>query len=141
MLQRDLILRLVQDMARLLARALGLRKQGLTELAVQEVEAGSASLFGLDLGVVAAVDAGNVARQLVEPARIAALARLVAVRGHLADDAGDPAAALWRRRAVELWLEAAAAGETLDEEALRAVAVHPMEDLGPRQRRLREAIG
>jgi hypothetical protein len=137
MLQRDLILRLVQDMARLLARALGLRKQGLTELAVQEVEAGSASLFGLDLGVVAAVDA----RQLVEPARIAALARLVAVRGHLADDAGDPAAALWRRRAVELWLEAAAAGETLDEEALRAVAVHPMEDLGPRQRRLREAIG
>ena len=141
MLQRDLILRLVQDMARLLARALGLRKQGLTEQAVREVEAGAASLLGLELGVVAAVDAATIARQLGQPARMAALARLVSLRADLADDTGDLAAALWRRRAVELWLEAAAAGELLDDDALRHVAVHPRDDLGPRQRKLREAIG
>lgn len=140
MLERDLILKMVQDLARVLARALGLRKQGMTPEAVAEVETAAASLIGLDLKVVTALDAGVIAKQLVAPERIGGLARVVWARADLAADAADLGEPLWRRKAVELWLEAAAAGETLDDEALRAIASHPAADLGPRQQRLREAL-
>jgi hypothetical protein len=141
MLERDLILRLVQDLARVLARVLGLRKQGATPEAIAEVETASASLFGLDFRVIAALDAGLLASQLRDSERVAALARLVGARADLAEDGGDPLAAGWRRKAVELWLEAGAAGASLDDEALRAIAAHPRDDLGPRQQRLRAALG
>ena len=75
MLERDLILKMVQDLARVLARALGLRKQGMTEQAVQEVETAASSLIGLDLKVVAALDAGVIAKQLVASEKIDAIVK------------------------------------------------------------------
>ncbi|MFO0584794.1 MAG: hypothetical protein U0229_21180 [Anaeromyxobacter sp.] len=140
MLERDLILKMVQDLARVLARALGLRKQGMTEQAVQEVETAASSLIGLDLKVVAALDAGVIAKQLVASEKIDAIAQVVWARADLAHDQGDLGEALWRRKAVELWLEGAAAGATLSDDALRAILGHPAADLGARQQRLREAL-
>jgi hypothetical protein len=140
-LRRDLILRMIQDMALLMARLLGLRAKGLVPEAVAEVEAASSSLLGLDLRLVEALDPALLATQLSDPVRIDVLARLVNARADLCRDAGEAAAAAgWSRKAVELWLEAGAAGATLEEDALRAIAAFPPDGLGARQRRLRAAL-
>ena len=142
MLRRDLIVRMIQDMARVLARLLGLRAKGLLPEAVAEVEVATKGLLGLDLRLVEVLDPAVLATQLGDPDRIAVLARLAQARGELAGDAGDPAAAAsWSLKAVELWLEAGAAGATLDDEALRAIAAFPPDALGARQRQLRAALG
>ena len=124
------------------ARLMGLRAKGLFPEAVAEVEAASKGLLGIDLRLVEVLDPAVLAAQFGDADRIAMLARLVQARGELAGDAGDlAAAASWSLKAVELWLEAGAAGATLDDEALRAIAAFPPEGLGPRQRQLRAALG
>jgi len=142
MLKRDLILRMLEELARALARALALRRRGALPEAAEEVEAAAKSLLGVDLEMVAALDPAALARQLADPVRVAVLARIVHERAAVASAAGEPlAAAAWARRAVELWLEAGAAGAELDDEALGAIAALPPEALEGRQRKLRDALG
>ena len=136
MLERDLILRMVQDLRRLVARVLGLRARGQLAEAASEVEAASASLLGLDWRLVERLDAGLLATQLGASARASALATLCSTRAGLP---GADEGAL-RRKAVELWLEAGAAGAELDETALRAILAQPEGTLGPRHEALRRAL-
>ncbi len=121
-LKRDYILRIVQQLAEAVARILALRKKGSVAEAIREVEGAAGAIAGMDLRMAAAVDTGTVARHLADPVRMAALARLMHERAGLAGDQGDAAGeTTWRRRAVELWRAAEAAGATLDEVAREAV--------------------
>jgi hypothetical protein len=141
MLERDLILRLIQDLARVVARVLGLKKRGEVAEAAAEVETASKSLLGLDWRLVQALDASVLASQLAAPPRTAALATLCWLRADLEARPGpatDPAPL--RKKAVELWLEAGAAGAELDDDALRAILAQPAGTLGPRHETLRKAL-
>ena len=141
-LHRDWILRVVEQLTQALARALALRKQGRREEAVREVAAAAASIAGIDLGMASSVDAATLAGLVREPVRSAALARLMLERAELAREAGDAAGeGAWRRRAVELWLEAGAAGAELDETARAAIAAQPEDALSARARGLRAKRG
>jgi predicted phage gp36 major capsid-like protein len=142
MLKRDLILRMIEELARVVASVAALRRRGAAPEAAEEVEDAARTLLGVDLGLAAALDPAALARQMADPVRVATLARLVHERAAVARDAGEPLpAAAWARRAVELWLEAGAAGAELDDEALAAIAAVPAESLGGRQKKLREALG
>jgi len=136
MLERDLILRMIQDLARVVARVMGLRARGQLAEATAEVEAASASLLGLDWRLVQRLDAGLLATQLGAPARASALATLCWTRAGLP---GADEGAL-RRKAVELWLESGAAGAELDETALRAILAQPEGTMGARHETLRKAL-
>ena len=106
---------------------------------MKEIANAASGLAGIHLAMAASVDAASLAGFVKEPARTAALARLMLERAEVARDAGDaPGEVAWRRRAVELWLEAGAAGAELDEVARAAVAAQPAEALSPRARALRD---
>jgi hypothetical protein len=153
MLERDLILRLIQDLARLVARVMGLKKRGEVAEAAAEVETAARSLLGLDWRIVLALDPSLLASQLAQPGKTTALASLCWLRAGLEADlpvgaehgpaeagarSGD--ADVLRRKAVELWLEAGAAGAELDDDALRAILAQPGGTLGPRHETLRRAL-
>jgi hypothetical protein len=73
--------------------------------------------------------------------KLAALARLMLLRSELAGDRGDaPGATTWQSRAVELYLEAAASGATLDEVAREVVEAWPEEALSARGQALRRRL-
>ncbi|BDG03877.1 hypothetical protein [Anaeromyxobacter oryzae] len=138
-LQRDWILRIVEQLAQALARVAGLRKQARTEDAVKELAGAASGLAGIDLHMAASVDAATLAGLVREPVRMAVLARVMLERAEIARDLGDAAGDLaWRRRAVELWLEAGAAGAALDDDARAAIAAHPADALSVRARGLRD---
>jgi hypothetical protein len=137
-LRRDWILRIIEQLTQALARVLALRKQGLTDEAVKEVASAASGVAGIDLAMAASVDAVTLAGFVREPARAAVLARLMLERAALAGDAGDVAGeAAWRRRAVELALEAGAPGAELDAALRDAIAAQPAALLSPRARGLR----
>lgn len=135
-LKRDYILKIVEELARAVARVAGLRQQGRTAEAIRATEDAAAAIAGMDLRMAAAVDTATVAHHLADPVRTAALARLMHERAALAasEGAGETS---WRRRAVELWLEAADGGAELDEVARAAVEAFPAAQLGARARELR----
>ncbi|WP_242395220.1 hypothetical protein [Anaeromyxobacter oryzisoli] len=138
-LQRDWILRLAEQLSQAIARVAALRRQGRADEAVKEIANAAAGLAGIDLAMAASVDAAMLAGFVKEPPRTAALARLMLERAEVARDAGDgPGDRAWRRRAVELWLEAGAAGAELDADARAAVAAQPADALSPRARALRD---
>jgi hypothetical protein len=100
-------MRIVQQLAELAARVLGLRKKGHLDEAVAAVEQAARSLAGVDLRMIEGVATPSVAALVGDPDRIQLLARLAAMRAEVEDDRGDAAAAAsWRRRSEEL-LEAA----------------------------------
>jgi hypothetical protein len=135
-LKRDYILRIVEELARAIARITALRAKGSIEAAIREVEEAASAIAGMDLRMAGSVDTATVARHLADPVRMAALARLMHERATLAGDQGGAASA-WRRRAVELWLEAADGGAALDEVARAAIEALPESELGARARELR----
>ncbi|MGC4000129.1 MAG: hypothetical protein QM767_22915 [Anaeromyxobacter sp.] len=143
-IRKDYILRMIEELATAVARAMGFRRQGLLDEAIRVVEEASRSVVGMDLELAGAVDAATLAGMLTDPSRMAALARLMLERAEIAADLGDGALdAAWRRRAVELWLEAFAAGgeARLDAVAREAVVTAPEDALSPRARALRAQLG
>lgn len=138
-LKRDYILRIVEELARAVARIVALRQKGSTDAAIRETEDAASAIAGMDLRMAAAVDTATVAHHLADPVRMAALARLMHERAGLAADQGT-AESSWRRRAVELWLEAADGGATLDDVARAAVEAFPEPELGARARELRARV-
>ncbi len=118
MQREDYLERMIRQLAQALARILGLRRRGETEVALEELEAAMAAVAGLDPRAVEASDPALLAALLREPARLAALGRLLAVRADLEDDRGQgQRAAATRDRALALLLEASLS-EPLDPEAL-----------------------
>src|SRR6266498_3036650 len=109
-LKRDYILRIVEQLALALASVLRLRKKGAHDEAIAEVASAAAGIAGLDLRMAASVDAATLSTHVPEPPRLAALARLLLERAEIAREQGDAGELAWRRKAVEVWLEAGARG-------------------------------
>jgi hypothetical protein len=93
--QRDYILRLIQQVAQALARAMGLLKERKLEEADAEIGSGY-SVLGLDRELVGVLDAAGLARLLGDDERIAAAVRLITCDARLRLTQGDP------RRAARL---------------------------------------
>lgn len=103
--QQDYILRLIQQMAAVVATLLGLRGGGKLDEALDVVSDAEGELLGPMAGAAAAVDAATAAQMIGEPLKVAAWARLLAARAELLRDGGDEEGAA----AVEARSEALAA--------------------------------
>lgn len=135
MLREDFIERMIRQLAQAVAGILGLRKRGRLDEAEAEVLAAIAGLGRIDPRLLDASDAVTVASLVRETGQLQVLARLLAERAEIqADRIRDAEAARSRRKAVELWLEAALAGATLDADARRRIAAFVAEGgaLSPR---------
>jgi hypothetical protein len=106
-IERDLILRMIEDVARAVARAAALLAGGKTREARAEVEEAAASVAGVDLRLAEVLDARLLADRLGDPRRIEALALVVEARADVARAEEDgPGEGAWRAKAVALRAEA-----------------------------------
>jgi len=113
----DYILRLVEGLAKVMARIAAGRRAGRLDEAAAEIESAVASLGGIDLRLVEVSDPAVVAALVVDPARRDVLARLAAERAGVERARGDGAAeARWRRIADAL-AASVPPGQGLDREA------------------------
>ncbi len=106
-LERDYVMRLVKQVVDLLALALGLKKAGKFDEAIQVLENGCLSLLGMPYSALALVDSKSAADLLGQPARVVAFGRLLEERASVEEAKGDLLAAASRRlHATEIYLEA-----------------------------------
>jgi hypothetical protein len=103
--ERDYILRLIEILAKAVARIVAMRDRGQYEEAVSELDAAGRTLLGVELALLEAIGPEPIAAQLGHPEKVEALARLV-----------DERVALERARKAE----AAAVRWTALAKALRA---------------------
>lgn len=120
--QQDYLLRLIQQMAAVIAAMLGLRGGGKVDEALEMAADAERELLGPLLPAATVVDAATAAHLIGEPLKIAAWARLLAERAALLRDAGDPAADLVAARAAELAEEARARADGRAAEVERVLA-------------------
>jgi hypothetical protein len=140
-LRRDWIQRMIEQLAAALARIVGLRASGRLDEARAEIERAAGGIAGVDLRMIEAVDSAQAAALVRDPDRVAALARLALERAEVEGASGDAAREeAWRRRAVELGLEAALAGASIDVEVRAAALAVAAEVLAPRYREARARV-
>jgi hypothetical protein len=96
--EQDYILRLAKQLAAMLARVLGLRREGATEEALAELDGAYGELFGLPPGLVDVIPAAELARLLSDPQKIAMMAELLAAEASALEAAGRQEAAARRRK-------------------------------------------
>jgi hypothetical protein len=93
----DWLMRMIQQMAQVVARMLGQKNGGQVQEAMQTLDDAQGELLGALSGVVPRVDSATAAHMLSEPRLIASWARLLYERADLlrmsGDDAGAAAAA------------------------------------------------
>ena len=105
--ERDFIMRLVKQLAEVLARAMKLKGLKKDDEAAEVIESGCLSLLGIDWKTLAWVDSASAAQLLKEPARIRAFAALLEARAQLHADAGEAAEARSKfQHAFEMYREA-----------------------------------
>lgn len=104
----DFLLRVIRQMMEVIARAVGLKREGLFDQALLELDAASGDLLGPLATAVPLVDPATAAQMIGHPERILAYARLLAERGDVQRLQGrESHAALDEARALALVLEAA----------------------------------
>ena len=107
MAQRDIVLRWIEELGRLIARLLRRGAAGDLDLAREEIERATADLLGSLAPLVPQLDTGSAAALLADPDRIFAWAQLVELGGLVAEAQGNATAgASARTRALELGREA-----------------------------------
>lgn len=109
MIERDYIMRLVQQLAAVAARILRLRELEKYDQAQQELEQAYGELLGLNHELLLSLDAATAARLLAHEEKIKIAAKLMHEEGALLEHQGRFDLAHTRRqRALELYLEALA---------------------------------
>ncbi len=107
LVERDFLMRLVKQLAEVLARAMKLKLGKKHEEAAEVIESGCLTLLGIDWQTLAWVDSKSAAQLLQTPARIHAFATLLENHGLLSEDKGDAAKARSKfQHALELYREA-----------------------------------
>ena len=105
--ERDFIIRLVKQLAELLARAMKLKSAKKDDEAAEVIESGCLSLLGIDWKTLAWVDSASAAQLLKDPARIRAFAALLEQRAHFHAEAGEAGEARSKyQHAFEMYREA-----------------------------------
>ncbi len=116
LVERDYVMRLVKQLAELLARALKLRAAKKDDEAVELIEAGCLTLLGIDWKTLAWADSASAAQLLREPEKIRAFAALLEQRARIHQSAGEaPQARSKFQHAFELYREAGDAAQPLTE--------------------------
>jgi hypothetical protein len=118
-LQRDYILRMIEQAAQALARATGLLAQHKLEDAGRELDGAYAAL-GVDRELLGVLDAATLAGQLRDDERVAAAARVLLCDAALCAKRGEHGAARRKLRvARNLGAQLAAPDATLEHELAR----------------------
>jgi hypothetical protein len=129
MIQRDYVLRLIQQLAQALARIAGLKRSGQLDEALDDVGATLNDLLGPLRTTLDAIDARSAARLLTDRERIEAYALLTAEEASILTLKGHTARAGQRtQRALALLLEAQVLGHTLSADALEALTELQQQD-------------
>lgn len=106
--ERDYILRLVKQLAALLAAVLKLKHEKKYDQALEQLQGAFPGFFGIEYRTLVAIDSSSAAQLLGEAAKIKILARLIAEEAELYGSRGDePRGAAKRVHALELYIEAA----------------------------------
>ena len=131
MIQRDYVLRLIQQLAQALARIAGLKRSGQLDEALDDVGATLDELLGPLRATLDPIDARSAARLLTDRERIEAYALLTAEEASILELMGDTSRAAHRaRRALALLLEAQVLGHTLSGDAQKTLAELQQQDEG-----------
>ena len=100
-------MRLVKQLAEVLARAMKLKLAKKDQEAAEVIESGCLSLLGIDWKTLAWVDSASAAQLLKEPARIRAFAALLEKRAEFHAQSGEAAEARSKyQHAFEMYREA-----------------------------------
>ena len=118
MFREDYIIRLIKQVADVIARMAGLRRDERFEEAIAEAGKGWDELLGHPRTLVDVCDTPTLAGLLGAPARMRVAAQLLVEEGHAYRGKSDPIhAAVCYRRAFELYLEAHVAAPEADDSA------------------------
>lgn len=116
MLQRDYLMRLVQQATEAMARAAGLRTEGKGLEARRTLDGALVDLLERHATLFAHLDAATAARMLADPDRVRMAAKIVAAQAELALEQDDTFAShALRARAVALYQHARLSGARPDE--------------------------
>jgi hypothetical protein len=122
MVERDYVLRMIQQLVRALARIAGLKRAGQLDEALEDVSATLDDVLGPLRQTLEVIDPQSAARLLSDRDRIEAYAVLVAEEGSILELMGDTERSGHRtRRALALLLEAQRLGHTLSPDALEVL--------------------
>lgn len=122
MIERDYIMRMIKQLAGVLARIIRAKEQEQYDEALQLIQEAYSELFGLDSRLAGMMDAESLALLLGNRDKIKAMARLFREEGDLQALKGDASQAGSRyKRSLELYLEATAVESSKDPEVLQAI--------------------
>jgi hypothetical protein len=93
MRESDLIMRWVQQIADLFASVLSKKSDGKVEEAIQHLEEGCQSLFGIDLGLILSIDATSIRTLMGDKPHLFHLIRVLEEYASLQDEYGARAKA------------------------------------------------
>jgi hypothetical protein len=106
-IERDYLMRLIQQLTNALARIMRAKEQEKYDEAQEAIDAAYGELFGLNATLVSMMAAESLAQLLGDPEKIKAMARLFEEEADLWQVKDDVAqAAVKYQRALELYLEA-----------------------------------
>lgn len=145
MIERDYIMRLVQQLAAVVARVLRLRELEKYDQAQQELEQAYGELFGLNYELLLSLDAATAAQLLGHEEKIKIAAKLMQEESALLEKQSKFEQAHARRqRALELYLEAVAlGGYSEDEDGAMLASLRrkiDMADLAERYQKILSAL-
>jgi hypothetical protein len=107
LVERDYVLRMIQLLARAIARILGLKQAGKLEEALEEIQTTGDQIFGSIRSTLDAIDPQSAARLLTDGEKIEAYAALTAEEASIRELMGDATRARSaEHRALSLYLEA-----------------------------------
>lgn len=118
MIERDYIMRMMQQLANALARIMRAREQEKYDEAQDAIDEAYGELFGLNETLVGVMSAESLAQLLGDSEKIKALARLLKEEGELCELQDDPTqAAIKYKKSLELYLEAVSSQTKIDLES------------------------
>ena len=142
MIERDYVLRMIQLLARAVARIFGLKRAGQLEEALEAVSETVDEIFGTLRTTLDAVDPQTAARLLASPEKIEAYALLTAEEASILELTGDATRAKsGYRRALSFYLEAVLLELKISDDASAAiVALRSKVDESTLPERYRDAL-
>ena len=123
LIERDYVLRMIQLLARAVARILGLKRAGHLEEALEAVSDTVDEIFGTMRTTLDAIDPQSAARLLASQEKIEAYALLTAEEASILELMGDATRAKsGYRRALSLYLEAVLLELQISDDASAAIS-------------------
>ncbi len=132
MIERDYLMRMVQQLAAVITRVFNLKKQEKYDEARETIREAYGELFGLNRTLLEALNAESLAQLIRDQEKLKAIARLFQEEASLYLLQGDETLAKSKhRRAFELYLEASSSNGSRDPEIMEAIrALAAQIDLG-----------